>query len=370
MWVLAGWIGPRSPANSHIGGHGPPSGAGPSAPGGPSGTIAHVNWAPDILGDGYERLDLELGSDPDGEGAIEAVVVRRSVRDGEAVNGAVLYVHGFSDYFFQTDLADFAAGHGLAFFALDLRKSGRARRPGQTAHYVSDLALYDAELDRAVAIVAEAHPGLPVVVAAHSTGGLIVPLWLDRRRQAGTLAPVAGIILNSPWFDLQGKAVQRGPLTQVMRGLAKVQPSRRVATLPGVYGATLHTSGTGEWDFDLDLKPLAGFPVTVGWLNAVRRAHAELHRGLDVGVPSLILRSDASHFSTTYSDRSDRADGVLDVRQIARWAGCLGGETTIVPVAGARHDVYLSQPDARERAYEVTGDWLTRHGFPAVVTAT
>ena len=327
-----------------------------------------MTWAPDILGDGYERLDLELGDDPDGEGAVEAVLVRRIVRPDETVRGAVLYVHGFSDYFFQTGLADFFAARGLAFHALDLRKSGRARRPGQTAHYVSDLALYDDELDRSLAVVAEAHPDLPVVVVAHSTGGLIVPLWLDRRRAAGTLQPVTGIVLNSPWFDLQGKPVQRGPLTQAMRGLARVQPARRVATLPGVYGATLHTSGTGEWDFDLDLKPLAGFPVTIGWLNAVRRGHAQLHRGLDVGVPSLVLRSDASHFSTTYSDRSDRADGVLDVRQIARWAGCLGNETTIVPVPGARHDVFLSQADARDRAYEVTGDWLTRHGFPPVTS--
>ena len=42
----------------------------------------------------------------------------------------MLYVHGFSDYFFQTALADFFAARGLAFYALDLRKSGRARRPG------------------------------------------------------------------------------------------------------------------------------------------------------------------------------------------------------------------------------------------------
>lgn len=329
-----------------------------------------MEWAPDMLGDGYERQDLDLGSDPDGEGTVGAVLVRRTVRPGEQVRGAVLYVHGFSDYFFQTELADFCAARGLAFHGLDLRKSGRARRPGQTAHYVSDLALYDDDLDRALATVGASHPGRPVVVVAHSTGGLIVPLWLDRRRAAGTLDPVAGAVLNSPWFDLQGSSFQRGPLTQVMRGLAKVQPARTISTLPGVYGESLHVSGRGEWDFDLDLKPLAGFPVTVGWLNAVRRGHARLHRGLDVGVPSLVLRSDASHFATTWSERSDRTDGVLDVRQIARWAGCLGDETTIVPVAGARHDVFLSQTDARERAYAVTGDWLARHGFPAAAAAS
>jgi alpha-beta hydrolase superfamily lysophospholipase len=323
-------------------------------------------WRPDILGDGYSQQVLELGPDPDGEGPIAAVLVRREPLTGQAARGAVLYVHGFSDYFFQTALADFAAERGLAFYALDLRKSGRARRPGQTAHYVSDLALCDGELERALAIVAEAHPGRPVVLLAHSTGGLIAPLWLDRRRAARRVAPVAGLVLNSPWFDLQGTPAQRGALTQALRLLAKARPLRELKAPPGTYGPTLHTSGTGEWDFDLALKPLAGFPVTLGWLNAVRRGHARLHRGLDTGVPSLILRSDQSHFSPRYSALSDRADTVLDVRQIARWAGCLGSETTVVPIEGARHDVFLSLAGPRDRAYAALDAWLAQHHLTAV----
>ncbi|HEX4090267.1 MAG TPA: alpha/beta hydrolase [Trebonia sp.] len=323
--------------------------------------MADIQWQPDILGDGYAQTVLKLGADPDGEGQIAAVLVRREPRDGEAAQGAVLYVHGFSDYFFQTTLADFFADRGMSFYGLDLRKSGRARRPGQTAHYVSDLALYDDELERALAIVAAAHPDQPVVLAAHSTGGLIAALWLDRRRAAGRVAPVAGLVLNSPWFDLQGKPALRGPVTQALRVLSKAQPKRVFKAMPGVYGRTLHTSGTGEWDFDVALKPLDGFPVTMGWLNAVRRGHARLHHGLDVGVPSLVLRSSRSDFSGTYTELSDRADTVLDVTQIARWAGCLGGETTVVPIDDARHDVFLSLAEPRERAYATVDGWLKQH---------
>ena len=325
--------------------------------------MGDIQWQPDLLGDGYTQAVLDLGADPDGEGQVDAVLVRREPRDGEAVHGAVLYVHGFTDYFFQTALADFFAERGLAFYALDHRKSGRARRPGHTAHYVSDLALYDDELERALAVVADAHPGLPVIVAAHSTGGLIAALWLDRRRAAGRVAPVAGLVLNSPWFDLQGAPALRGPVTQALRVLSKAQPLRAIKGMPGVYGRTLHTSGTGEWDYDLALKPLDGFPVTMGWLNAVRRGHARLHRGLDVGVPSLVLRSTKSDFSGRYTDLSDNADTVLDVTQIARWAGCLGGETTVVPIEGARHDVFLSQAASRGRAYEAVDGWLSQHRF-------
>jgi alpha-beta hydrolase superfamily lysophospholipase len=328
-----------------------------------------VAWQPDILGEGYAQHVLDLGTDPDGEGSVAAVLVRRNRRPAEVYSGAVLYLHGFSDYFFQTELADFFADRGLAFFGLDLRKSGRARRPGQTAHYVSDLALCDAELEAALDIVAAEHSGQPVVVVAHSTGGLITPLWLDRRRRAGRIAPIAGLVLNSPWFDLQGKGVHRGPLTQALRVLGKVQPLRPLKLPTGVYGSTIHTSGTGEWTFDLELKPLDGFPVTLGWLNAVRRGQAHLHRGLDIGVPSLVLRSDRTHFAAQYSELSDRADTVLDVRQIARWAGCLGGETTVAPIAGARHDIFLSLPGPRDEAYHRLDRWLREHALVTGVTA-
>lgn len=320
-----------------------------------------LDWQPDSLA-GYQQHVFELGRDPDGEGEVAATLVRRQPRDGDVVNGAVLYVHGFSDYFFQTELADFFAARGFAFYALDLRKSGRARRAGQTAHYASDLAQYDDELERSLAAIAEDHPGAPVLLVAHSTGGLIVPLWVDRRRATSGVAPIVGLVLNSPWFDLQVyPAARRAALTQALRVLAKVAPYRALKQEPGVYGATLHTSGTGEWEFDVELKPLAGFPATFGWLNAVRRGQARLHRGLDLGVPSLVLRSDRTHFSRRYSDLSDRADLILDVEQIDRRSASLGQQNTVVTIPGGRHDIFLSLPEVRDRAYAAVGEWLDKH---------
>jgi alpha-beta hydrolase superfamily lysophospholipase len=332
-----------------------------------------IEWKPDILGSGYSQHVLDLGPDPDREGQdegggnVEAVLVRRDERPEEpeeAQRGVVLYVHGFSDYFFQTELADFFAARGFRFYALDLRKCGRARRPGQTAHFVSDLALYDAELDGALAIVTTAHPGQPVIVVAHSTGGLVVPLWLDRRRAAGTAgsagaaSQVVGVVLDSPWLDLQGSPMLRGPVTQLLRVLGRVQPFRVIPMRPGVYGKTLHVSATGEWEFDTELKPIDGFPVTFGWLNAIRRGHARLHRGIDAGVPVLVLRSNRSDLSGQYSPLSDRADLVLDTTQIARWGGSLGRQVTDVPIDDARHDVFLSVREARDQAYATADSWL------------
>lgn len=83
---------------------------------------------PDLLGPPYERHTIDLGSDD--EGPVVATLVRR--RAERPSRRAVLYVHGFVDYFFQTHVADFFAARGWDFYALDLRKYGRSLLPHQT----------------------------------------------------------------------------------------------------------------------------------------------------------------------------------------------------------------------------------------------
>ena len=324
------------------------------------------DWLADELGDGYEQRTIELGVDPDGEGEVFATLVRRT--PPARPRAAFLWVHGFSDYFFQTELADFFTERGFAFYALDLRKCGRSRREGQTPHYVCDLRLYDAELDASLAIIREETGGLPLVLGAHSTGGLILPLWLDRINGGPGGAKGAGIaalLLDSPWFDLQGTALMRGIGTQVIRVVARLRPFDRMKLPPGdAYGTSLHADHFGEWTYNVVYKPLTGFPVTYGWLNAVRRGHARLHRGLDVGVPSLVLRSDRTWYARKHRAEVDSSDSVLDVKQIARWAGCLGNAVTSLPIAGARHDVFLSRQEPREAAYAAVDRWLETLDLP------
>ncbi|MFT3714943.1 MAG: alpha/beta hydrolase [Gordonia sp. (in: high G+C Gram-positive bacteria)] len=325
------------------------------------------DWQPDRFLDRYETLTIPLRADRDGEGPIDATLIRKPGAV-DAPKGAVLYVHGFTDYFFQEDLADFFHDRGYAFYALDLRRCGRSLRDGQTPHFTSDLEVYDEELTAALDVVvdeiAAAGGDDRVIVAAHSTGGLITPLWLDRLRRTDPdrHAHVGGLLLNSPWLDLQGEAVLRSaPVGKVMSVAGSLRPKSVVPTgLSTAYGESLHESAHGEWSYDLDRKPLGGFPVTFGWISAVRKGHAAVHRGdIDAGVPTLVLRSDKSRFRSQYDVSADSADCVLDVKQIAQWSPFLSRRVLAVVVPDARHDVFLSKQAPRETAYETVDGWLS-----------
>ncbi len=322
-----------------------------------------TGWVPDVL-PGYWQRTIPLGPDPAGEGDIVATLIRRGEPTG-ADHHAVLAVHGYTDYFFNTALADHFAERGFAFYGLDLQKCGRSHRDGQTPHFITNLAHYDAELELALSAIREQAPaGRPgeVLVYGHSSGGLIVPLWLDRlrRRNPAAHGGVRGLVLNSPFLDLHGPAVLRHFVTSALiAGLSRVRSKGVVrATTEGGYGTTLHRDYHGEFDYDLQWKPLGGFPITFGWLHAIRRGQTRLHRGLDVGVRNLILRSDHSVRETSDPASMQRGDAVLDVTQIAKWAGCIGNRTTIVPVPDAKHDVFLSVTRPREMAYRQLDLWL------------
>jgi alpha-beta hydrolase superfamily lysophospholipase len=324
-------------------------------------TAVQAEWTDDVL-PGYRQHTLALGTDPDGEGELFATLVRTS--DSIPSSSVVLAVHGYTDYFFNTELADHFTARGWRFYGLDSRRCGRSWREGQTPHFTTDLTHYDRELEGALAIIGAENPAARVLVYGHSTGGLVVSLWLDRVRSRGDTAAlkIAGLVLNSPFLDLNGPAILRTRATSTAIGAASRVRATRVVRGAGSggYGLTLHRAYHGEFDYNLTWKPIGGFPITVGWIHAIRRGQARLHRGLDVGVPNLVLRSDHSVAETAETQLLQRGDAVLDVAHIARWAGCLGNRTTSVPVVDAKHDVFLSLSEPRAAAYAELDRWLAQ----------
>jgi len=93
---------------------------------------------PDILGNGFENETLSMNHDY--EGKVVATLVRKKAE--KPSTKAVLYIHGFGDYFFQEEMADQFIQHGFNFYALDLRKYGRSLMPHQTPCFCKDITEY------------------------------------------------------------------------------------------------------------------------------------------------------------------------------------------------------------------------------------
>ncbi len=293
----------------------------------------------------------------DYEGAVVSTLVHRPA-DRRRSRGAVLHVHGFCDYFFQTSTAEFFTSLGFDFFALDLRKHGRSLLPHQTPNFCLDLAEYHADLDAALSSIREQTGHQRVVISAHSTGGLVTPLWVAERASKGDLVADA-LVLNSPWLDLQGSFFVRTAGTEAVNRLGLRRPYATVQrTVSGVYAESLHRDHYGEWEFDLTWKPLQSLPVKAGWLRAIRAGHRAVHKGVSVPAPVLVLCSHRSMVPQAYTEQAQSVDTVLDVRQIAKWSHQLGDDVTVLRIPGALHDVFLSRKEVRKEAFARTARWL------------
>jgi alpha-beta hydrolase superfamily lysophospholipase len=306
----------------------------------------------DILGAPYERTTIDLTADDEGD--VVATLVRR--RCPTPTRRAVLYIHGFTDYFFQTHLADFYVDAGIDFYAIDLRKHGRSLRSHQTANYTRDVATYFIELDEALRIVREADGHTRVLVNGHSTGGLIAALWAHRRRADGV---IDGLFLNSPFFEFNVPTATRTAVGPAFAAVARTRPYALVPSgLNQVYGRSLHADHEGEWRYDLAWKPLGGFAVRAGWLTAIRSAQARVHKGLQIEVPVLIGTSGATYRSTEWSEQAHAADAVLNPADMWRWGPGIGRHVTLVRFDGARHDLVLSLRPVREAVFAELGRWI------------
>ncbi|RPF23250.1 alpha/beta hydrolase [Myceligenerans xiligouense] len=304
-------------------------------------------WSPDVLGAGYESRALTVPGD---DRPVTLVRYTASTRT-DTTRPAVLYVHGFVDYFFQAHVAEHLAAAGYPFYAVDLRGYGRSLREGDDPTNVPPIHAHAADLDAATrAVREEGHDR--IVLLGHSTGGLIASLWASARPGA-----VAGLVLNSPWVDLNRGWFDRVVTTRLLRGIGVAAPRARVSALGGDYATAMHRDHDGEWAFDLRWKPDAAFPVRAGWLNSVRRAHARLARGLSLDVPVLVATSDRTSPGRTREENTT-TDSVLNVRHMWSRAPRLGEDVQVEIIPGGAHDLALSPAPAREQYLKTVTNWL------------
>lgn len=325
-------------------------------------TGAHrpVDWEQDVLGPDFRAHTLELADDD--EGSVVATVIRHDPPTEHELRPvrAILYLHGWSDYFFQRHVAEFWTAQGAAFYAVDLRKYGRSLRPHQTPGYIEDLATYDEEINAALAVIhAELGANAVIMLMAHSTGGLTGVLWADRNP-----GKVSGLVLNSPWLELQGSSIARTVSTPAITQLARFQP---LATLPnidqGFYSRSLLDVAEGELELNTKWRPTPSFPVRAGWLRAIITGHAKVARGLHITEPIMMLLSARSAISPRWTDDMLTGDSILDVDAIARRTRHLGSVVTLVRIDGGLHDLSMSAAQPRQEFFDQITRWTAAYGW-------
>lgn len=300
-----------------------------------------AQWRADSIS-GYSQRTLQMRDDY--VGAVTATLIRHDRTTPS--KRALLYVHGYNDYFFQAAMGDSIAQHGIDFYALDLRKYGRSILPHQDAFEVRDLREYYEELGAALKIIRE-EGAEEVYLMAHSTGGLITSLYLaDTKNQDS----IRAFILNSPFFDFNFSKAEEKIVLPLLTASAGIAPSKVISGVsksPDLYAQSLLSRYHGPWDYDTHLKKDYGHPIRLGWLRAIRRGHKRVQRGLQLPMPILLMSSDKSiRAKGAWQEAFGKADLVLDVKDIQRYGRSLALKSrhTASPTASTTFSSRVTPP--------------------------
>lgn len=305
----------------------------------------------DILGEDYQQLTLNFADDYDGK--VVATLVRK--KSAQATKKAVLYIHGFSDYFFQTEMAEQFNQHGYDFYALDLRKYGRSKLPHQKFYYLLDLREYDAEITKALEIIGQENHN-QVLLAGHSTGGLITTLYAahypDHRL-------IKALWTNSPFYDFYKSVIEKKVGIPLLSQVGERLPNAKFPSgLNQWYTPSLHKDFYGEWDFNLNWKPKSLPFVHLCFVNAIHKAQKEIHRGISLNIPTLIMHSHQSKYPKKWGVDAQQSDVILDVKDMTHNAKKMKGDVQTLAIKNGLHDLVLSAPPVRKKVYEDLFSWL------------
>lgn len=314
-------------------------------------------WTPDIL-PGFEQLRLTDLTASDGPA--DPVLVRR--RWGQTGSKAVLYLHGYTDYFFQAHLADFYNHLGFHFYAIDMRRHGRALQVHQLPNYTADIDEYLEDVDAAITQLQASEAIDWLLINGHSTGGLVAALYAHRGRHRDA---IKAVFLNSPFLDMNLPNWQKRFAVPLLSALGQLFPHLPTPPLTALYGRSLHVSQHGKWQYNTRWKPIQGFPVLAGWLHAIHRGQLEVAQGLRIECPVLLMHAARSAWPTQFGPDAMTADIVLNVQDMIRLAPSLGKQVAVHAIKDGVHDLCLSPPTPRQQMFNTLQQWLVRLGATA-----
>lgn len=293
-----------------------------------------------------------------GREAVNTLVHRT---DNPPSTRAILYIHGYTDYFFQTELADFFIEQGYCFYAIDLQGYGRSLRPNLPPNWCESIDQYQDDLHIALATMKQ--DGIEsTTLLAHSTGGLVAANYLaySEQTKANTadIAKVSGLMLNSPFLALPFPPSQLARLGKPIGFILNCLPFIAIQSKqPTLYAQTLHLKYGGEWDYRLDWKPAEGFPLSFAWLKQINRAQQALSLA-SIQTPTLLCRSSKSTLKAKNKQDMMKGDGVLDIDSMQAAANNSFTHLTTAVIEGGYHDLFLSPQEPRNAFLQALSNWL------------
>jgi alpha-beta hydrolase superfamily lysophospholipase len=305
-----------------------------------------AQYIADELGEGYEKRTIKMPADEEGE--VICTIIRK--KSNTPSTKAVLYIHGFCDYFFNRELAQALTERGIDFYAIDLRKYGRSILSHQRINSCRNLNEYFPDIDTALSIIkSEGHTD--ITINSHSTGGLTTSLYAAAHPKN---KKYNRIILNSPFLSMNQSWFKEKILIPVMSFIGKFFPKLPLPKgLSGLYGETIHKDYKGEWEYNKTWKPILAFPMDAGWLRAIHKAHLQVKEGLNLNDSILVLSSDKSIYGEVWTEEFRNGDAVLDVIEIQELGKTLGPNASIRVVYNGLHDLALSSKPIRTEYFGV-----------------
>lgn len=304
----------------------------------------------------YIRHQHPLANDYQGKVVTTVIEARANVTTAKS---SVLYIHGFNDYFFQFHLMKYFTQQGINFYAVDLRKCGRSYLKHQSPNYCKSLREYFGDLDYALTLIKDNNDSSSIFLLGHSTGGLLATYYA----MFGLHRPlVKGLILNSPFFDFNSPFYVKPFIESLAKKNVKKDLFSSMQGMASIYGESLHKDYKGEWDYNLDYKPIVSFPNYYAWILAVTRAQSVIQEKPGLGeLPVLLLRSNTSSNSRKSSAETFQSDAVLNVKDMSRVGSRIGNNVQQKIIDKAVHDVFLSSKPVRELAMQSCVEFIRQN---------
>lgn len=321
---------------------------------GPMILVMDTVWHEDIL-PGFEARYVAQGVSFDGP--CRSTIVRKlASRDSHR---AYLYIHGFNDYFFQSEMGERCIDSGFNFYAVDLRRYGRSKLPWQYPYNIRNMHEYFDDIDSAISQIYR-DGNTDITLVGHSTGGLTVLLMAAVR---GENCRVNRVIGDSPFLEWNYSAFMRKVAIPLVEFASKFSKDSKIKqdSCPG-YAYSLLKEFHGQWNYNTDWKMIYSPPVTFSWVASINSGQRELMRKRkNISVPILVMHSSRKIDGCGWTPQFQTGDCVLDPFMIKSRGEKLGRFKEVCAIDSGIHDLILSEPAPREAAYDSIFCFIKRY---------